>query len=142
MPDFAATIETHEHHLMRAWMRREQGNMRKLLTRDFTMIIGAQRAQILDRPSFLEASAGRLSCSSYGFREIRINRHGKCAWFAAGVDLEMRLAGKDWSGRFWLTDLWTRSKFRRAWKLAERSLSRSDPDEDVPQSIKELQLWK
>lgn len=127
---------------MRAWVRREPSDLRRLLKRDFTFIIGADRAQILDRPSFLEASVGRLACSSYRFREIRIHKHGSCAWFAAGADLEMRLAGKDWAGRFWLTDLWTKSTIRRSWKLAERSLSRVDAEKSLAADIRALQLWR
>ncbi len=141
MADIAATIETLEHRFMRAWMRRDNNDLRKLLKRDFMMIVGADRSQLLDRPSFLEAAEGRLGCSAYRFREVIIRKHSKCAWFAAGVDLEMRIGARDWSGKFWLTDLWTKGSVNRSWKLTERSLSRTDPEETLPAAIQNLQLW-
>lgn len=141
MAEIEVTIEALEHRFMRAWMRPDACELRKLVRRDFMMIVGAERSQLLDRPSFLEAAEARLRCNSYRFREVIIRRHGPCAWFAAGVDLEMRIGGRDWEGHFWLTDLWRKGKMPRAWKLAERSLSRTDPDKELPAAIQHLQLW-
>ncbi len=141
MADIATSIETLEHRLMRAWIRRDSGELRKVLRRDFMMIVGAERSQLLDRPSFLEAAEGRFVCSAYRFREVIVRQHGACVWFAAGVDLEMRIGGRDWEGQFWLTDMWRRGKIKRGWKLAERSLSRTDPEEILPAAIQQLQLW-
>ncbi|MEP3051224.1 MAG: nuclear transport factor 2 family protein [Erythrobacter sp.] len=141
MGDFSTKIKTIEHRMMRAWVRRDQRELRSVLGRNFMMIVGAGQSQLLDRPSFLEAAEGRLSCSSYSFREVVVRKHGSCAWFAAGVDLEMRLGARDWSGKFWLTDMWRKGKFGRTWKLVERSLSRIDPEEALPAAIQNLQLW-
>jgi hypothetical protein len=142
MADISAIIETLEHRFMRAWMRREKGEMRKFAARDFTMIIGTQRPQLLDKPSFLEASDKAFSCNGFRFREVYVRKHKGCAWFAAGVDLELQIDGKDWSGHFWMTDLWRKSAIKRSWQLVERSLSLTEDDHALSQSIKRLQLWR
>ena len=141
MADISAIIETLEHRFMRAWMRRDKGEIRKFATRDFMMIVGTEKPQLLDRPSFVEASDAAFSCTGFRFREVCARRHGNCTWFAAGVDLELQLNGKDWSGHFWLTDLWRKSAIKRSWRLAERSLSRTESQAELSDAIKRMQLW-
>lgn len=142
MSDISATIEALENQLMRAWMNRQAAELRKLLSRDFLMIVGSDRPQLLDRPSFAEASKGAFACTGFRFREVFVRQHGKCAWFAAGVDLDLKLGRLEWSGPFWVTDLWCKSAIRRRWMLEERSLSRMETNAEVPPAIRDLQLWK
>lgn len=141
MSDFAAEIETLEHRFQRAWMRGDKRDLKALLTRDFIFSVGAARAQILDRPSFLEACERDFTCSGFRIREVGARKHGKVAWFGAAIDLEMRLRGDKWEGAFWLADLWRKNTFGKGWKLIERSLSRIEASETVPQHIRSLQLW-
>ena len=61
--------------------------------------------------------------------------------FQDGVE-QMTLDGKDWSGTFWLQDLWRKSSMTRRWSLVERSLSRTDDDDRVAIAIRSLQLWR
>jgi hypothetical protein len=49
---------------------------------------------------------------------------------------------QDWSGQFWVTDLWTKSSVRRTWQMVERTLSRLEIQPEVPVAVKALQLWK
>lgn len=142
MGDIAATIETLEHRLMRGWIQRDTRVMRKLTQRDLMLIVGAQKSLLLDRPSWLDASNARWTVSGYRFRDVYVRKHGFNAWFAAAAELEMKLDGADWSGTFWITDYWRRSNLTAKWNLAERSLSRIDPDEDIPGAIRQLQLWR
>ena len=141
MSDIGPEIESLEHRFMRAWMKADKGVLRGLIMRDCIMVFGAQRPEILDRPSFIEACDKSFSCSGYRLREVAARRHGKCAWFTAGIDLEMQIGRRDWSGQFWLTDLWRRTAFNRGWKLAERSLARTEKDEAMSDAIHRLQLW-
>ncbi|MEM9500965.1 MAG: DUF4440 domain-containing protein [Pseudomonadota bacterium] len=142
MTDIAPEIETLEHRFMRAWMKADKGELRSLVMRDCIIIFGSSRPEILDRPSFLEACDKPFSCNGYRLREVVARKHGKCAWFTAGIDLEMQIGGRDWSGQFWLTDLWRKTAFRRGWRLAERSLARTEKDEALSQAIHRLQLWR
>ena len=141
MGDIAAIIETLEHRFMRAWMRRDVGEIRSLAARDMMIITAAKPPQLLDRPSFVEAIAGPFTCTGFRFHEVCVRKHGKFAWFTAGADLELRLGGRDISGRFWISDLWRKGAVRRSWKMLERSISRIDDDEHVSAAIRQLQLW-
>ncbi|QUL38876.1 nuclear transport factor 2 family protein [Erythrobacter sp. JK5] len=141
MADISAEIETLEHRFMRAWMKREKSELKKLLTRDFLLVMASPRPELLDRPSFLEACQGDFHCSAYRMREVFSRQHGKSVWFTAGFDLEMKLGRLDWKGEFWISDLWRKNAFGRGWKLAERSLARMEPDEVLAHAMHRLQLW-
>lgn len=142
MADIAAELKVHEDVLMQAWLRADKSGIRRFLDRDFTMIVGATRPQLLDRPSFLEACESRFRCYGFQFGEAYARRFDKLAWFATEVDLDLKLGGRDWTGPFWITDLWRKRFFGRGWKLAERSLSRAEPDEEFSHDIHRLQLWR
>jgi hypothetical protein len=49
---------------------------------------------------------------------------------------------QDWSGEYWVTDVWRKSRVRRQWRMVERILSRPEADKQVSAGIKSLQLWK
>ncbi len=142
MSDITVDLKVREDLLMQAWMRGDKGAMKRFLERDFTMIVGAQRPQLLDRPSFLEACETRFRLEGFRFGEAYANRYKNVAWFTASAELEMRLGGKVWSGAFWIADLWRKTTFGRGWKIAERSLSRAEPDEEYSHAVHRLQLWR
>ncbi|MEL6529274.1 MAG: hypothetical protein AAGK01_07580 [Pseudomonadota bacterium] len=142
MSDITADLKVREDLIMQAWMRADKGGVKKFIERDFTMIIGGERPQLLDRPSFLEACDSRFRLEGFRFGEAYANRYKNLVWFTAAVELELRLAGKKWTGGFWITDLWRKSAFGRGWKIAERSLSKAEPDEEYSLAIRQLQLWR
>ncbi|NNC47854.1 MAG: nuclear transport factor 2 family protein [Sphingomonas sp.] len=135
-------IETQEHRLMRSWCRGERNRMKALLARDFQMLVGARESLILDRPSFLEASTERFRCMGYRMDGIHSRQHGRTAFFVARFELEAELDGEDWSGLFLIVDLWRKSRLTRSWSLVERTLSRPEAREQVPQAIRSMQLWR
>lgn len=142
MTDLTAAIETMEHSWMRAWVNRDGKALKALTARHFILLMGAKPAAILDRPSWLEAAANRWDCQSYRFGDILVRAEGKVAIFSAAVELKATVDGRDWSGTFWVTDVWRKGRVRRGWKLAHRSLSRRDEAPEVAKAIKAMQLWK
>lgn len=142
MNEFASTIEALEHRWMRAWMQRDRNAMKKLASRDFIFLLGGEKAAILDRASWLEAATTRFQCGSYRFDEVYVRRHGAVAVFATQMTLEAKMGDHDWSGRTWLMDLWSRSKLNRKWRIVERTISRPDTDEKMPEAIRQMQLWR
>jgi hypothetical protein len=142
MDQFAAKIETLEHHWMRAWMQRDRKQMKALASRDFIFLLGSTKAAILDRPSWLEAATTRFKCESYRFSEVYVRRHGGTAVFACQAALETRMGAQEWSGPVWITDLWQRSRVRRNWQIVERVISRPDGDETMSAAIRDMQLWR
>ena len=126
---------------MRAWVAGDSKAMKKLLARDFMMLVGSTPPQLLDRPSFLEAMARGFACTRFAFREVVVRRHGKSAWFVAGAELELAFGPRVWSGGFLVTDLWRKGAIGGL-KLAERSIARLDPDDGIAVAVSKLQLWK
>jgi hypothetical protein len=106
------------------------------------MIIAARPPVLLDAPSWLEAAASRYHCASYRFGEVYVRGHGSMAVFATRAELEVTMDGIDWSGEYWITDLWRKGRIRRSWRMIERILSRPEERLEVIKAIRSLQLWR
>ena len=142
MADLTPVIETMEHRWMRAWVGRDMKALKSVTAKDFILLMGSKPPAILDRPSWLEAAAKRWDCASYRFGDIYVREVGGLGLFAAPLELKASLDGRDWSGHFWVSDLWRKGRVRRGWKLAQRIVSRADDNAELPKAIRALQLWK
>jgi hypothetical protein len=142
MADILPIIETLENRLMRAWASGDTRTLKALTSRKFRMVMGSKPCAILDASSWLSGAASRYLCNSYRFGDIYARQHGSIAVFATQLDLKSTMDGQDWSGRFWITDVWQKSTVRRSWRIIERVVSRSEENPDVPAAIRSLQLWR
>ena len=142
MADFTPVIETLEHRWMRAWINADAKALKAITAKDFILLVSSKPPTILDRPSWLEAAAKRWDCSSYRFGDIYVREVGGLGLFAAPIELKATMDGRDWSGHFWVTDLWRKGRVRRGWKLAQRIIARADDNAELPKAIRALQLWK
>lgn len=142
MADLTPEIETQENRWMRAWVQRDARAMKAVTASDFILLSGSKPPAILDQKSWLDAATKRWLCSSYRFGDIYVRRVGALALFASQLDLKATLDGADWSGTFWVTDIWRKGRIRRGWRLAQRVMSRVDDDPKFPAAVRSLQLWK
>src|SRR4051794_30064127 len=141
MADLTPVIETMEHRWMRAWVNGDMRAMKAITAKNFILLTGSKPPAILDRPSWVEAAAKRYLASSYRFADIYVRGLGGTALFSATMELTATMDGRDWSGRFFVTDLWRKRRFRD-WKMVQRIVSKTDEDPAVAKAIKSLQLWK
>lgn len=143
MADLTPLIETNEHRWMRAWLNGDMKMLKSGTSRRFIMLAGSKPPMILDRTSWLDAAAKRWECSSYRFGDIYVGSVGNgLAVFAAPLEIKSRMDGADWSGTYFVTDIWRRAMSRRGWKMVQRVISRPDEDPALPKAIRALQLWK
>ena len=142
MADLAPVIETMEHRWMRAWANGDRRELKALTARDFILLTASAPPAILDRLSWLEAADKSYRCSAYRFGHINVFDHGSVALFAAPLELQATMDRDDWSGSFFVTDIWRKGRLRRGWKLVHRVLSRNDDDPRVVKAIRALQLWR
>ena len=141
MADLAPVIETMEHRWMRAWVNGDRRELKALTARNFILLTASTPPAILDRTSWLDAANERYRCSAYRFGHVSVLDHGSTAVFAAPLELKATMDGGDWSGSFFVTDVWRKGRLRRGWKLVQRVLSRSDEDPQLVKAIRSLQLW-
>jgi hypothetical protein len=141
MADLTAQIETMENQYMRAWADGDRAALKSLTASGFHLLVGSKPATMLDRASWLEAATQRFVCNSYRFGDIYVRNLGPVALFASQIEMNATVAGHEWSGRMWVTDLWRKGRVRRHWRLVERVLSRVEEDRQVPAGIKAMQLW-
>jgi hypothetical protein len=142
MTNLPATIETMERSYMRAWINRDIKALKTLTARNFRMVIAARPSVILDHKSWVDAAATRYLCSSYRFGDIYVRDLGALTIFATRLEIEATMDGHDWSGEYWISDLWRKSKLRRNWRLVERVVSRPEQNPDAAAAIQSLQLWR
>ena len=142
MADLAPVIETMEHRWMRAWANGDRRELKALTARSFILLTASTPPAILDRTSWLDAADKRYRCAAYRFGHVTVLDHGGAAVFAAPLDLEATMDGVDWSGSFFVTDVWKKGRLGRGWKLVQRVLSRNDADPRVAKAIRALQLWR
>ena len=142
MTDLLPIIETMENRWMRAWVTRDLRTLKALTSRQFMLVMGSEPCVILDASSWLEAATTRYLCTSYRFGDIYARDLGSVALFASQLDIQASIDGQDHSGRLWVTDLWSKSKVRRRWRLLERVVSRPEDRPQVPAAIRSMQLWR
>lgn len=142
MADLPATIETQERSYMRAWISGDMKALKTMTARNFRMVIAAKPSVILDYKSWIDAATTRYLCSSYRFGAIYVRNLGALTIFATRLKIDARMDGHDWSGEYWITDLWRKSKVRRQWRLVERVVSRPEENPDAAAAIQSLQLWR
>ncbi len=142
MANLHPTIETMERSYMRAWINGDAKALKALTARNFRMVIAARPSVILDYKSWVDAATTRYLCSSYRFGDIYVRHLGALTIFATRMEIEARMDGHDWTGEYWITDLWRKSKVRRNWRLVERVVSRPDENPDAAAAIQSLQLWR
>ena len=127
---------------MRAWMKTDTRELKALTSRNFRMVIGSKPAMILDFKSWVEAAGKRYRCKSYRFGDVYAREIGGVAVFATQLELSATMDGEDWSGQFWVTDIWRKGRVRRKWRMVERIVSQPDHREEVPAAVRSLQLWR
>jgi hypothetical protein len=142
MANLHPLIETMERSYMRAWITADAKALKALTARNFRMVIAAKPSVILDYKSWVEAATTRYLCSSYRFGDIYVRDLGAMTIFATRLEIEATMDGHDWSGEYWITDLWRKSRLRRNWRMVERVISRPEDNPDAAAAIRSLQLWR
>lgn len=141
MADLTPLIETLENRWMRAWIARDHKDLKSLTARDFILLVGGKKAVILDRRSWLEAAGERWRCSGFRYGDVYVQRFGGVALFAAQLEIDATMDGREWPSQLWVTDLWRKRRIG-GWRMVERVLSRIEDDPGIPAAIKSLQLWR
>ncbi|MEP3421087.1 MAG: nuclear transport factor 2 family protein [Erythrobacter sp.] len=142
MADVEQNFEVLENRLMRAWVHRDTSDLKSLISGDGILMFGIKPPVLLDRASFVSAVQHDFLCKGFRFHEVTARKYGKSVWFSGHVELELKLADKEWAGNFLVTDLWRKGAIRRRWMLAERSLSPVEPNSGLSDAIRAMQLWR
>jgi hypothetical protein len=127
---------------MRAWVQRDSRALKAVTGRSFILLAGSKPPAILDSHSWVDAATTRWLCSWYRFGDIYVREVGGLALFASQLELKATLDGEDWSGTYWVTDLWKKGRVRRRWRMVQRVVSRVDDKAETAAGIRSLQLWR
>ncbi len=136
-----AIIEEREQRVMHAWMRRDAGEIKRLLARDCIVMFATDPPEILDRPSLITAMERDFRCLGYRLGDNIMRRYDKLVFLNTPVDLELKIGALEWKGRFLMTDMWRKFAFG-GWKLTERTLAPLAEDERLAEAVRRLQMWQ
>ncbi len=140
MSSIEAQIEAQQLQFMQSWMHADKAAIKKLGERDMMVMIGTRPPELLDRPSFMAAVSEGFVCTGFRLDQSFIRPYGRCAWYAAGAKLDLKLGRTQWSDQFMLTALWRKTRFK-GWRLAELGIAATSPDERFTQIVRRQQLW-
>lgn len=136
-------IEALELALFRAWAGNDRKALKRLLSRRFRLVVGAASPVMLDQASFLDAAGSRWVLGGFRIgKSVYVREVDGVGIYAAELELEIRVDGRDCSGSWWMVDLWRKSGLGRNWRLLDRQLSRPEPGTAIPDAIRSLQLWR
>lgn len=106
---------------MEAWVRKNRTALEALLTEDFTMR-SAATDDLIDREEWVRAAMGPATVESFHFADFHLQVYGDAAVVHSRFSQKGSTAGNEWSGEFFLTDVWVR--FGGHWRVASRHSSR------------------
>ncbi len=141
MADIPNLIQEREQRFLASWMRRDTGDLKKLVSRDCVLVFGTTPLEVLDRASFVSAAERDFRCLGFRGGEGVARRYGNTAWYAGAAELELKLGMRAWQDRFMITGLWQKFTFG-GWKLVERGLSPVSDQQALADSVRRLQMWR
>lgn len=138
-----ARVEALEHQLMRSWLEGDRKAMKKLLSSQFRMVVGARAPVLLDRKSLVEAAGTSWRLHAYRFgTSVYARTIGQSALFAAELELKGEIDGTELAGSWWVADYWQRGGMMQRWQLVDRQIARPDEGMDFSGAVRALQLWR
>jgi ketosteroid isomerase-like protein len=123
-----------ENEWARAWQRPDQEALEDLLADDFTLTSERSQGEVAKKRQYIDTTLKLVRGESYSFARLSVRIYGDTAVVNACLQQTATFAGRDWSGDFLLTDVWTkrngrwRAVARHSSRPADSQLSPSPPD--------------
>ena len=121
---------------MRAWIIWRFQALKALTARNFRMVMAAEAKRDPRRKSWVEAATTRYLVLVLPLRRHLRARHWRDDDLRDPARIEATMDGHDWSGEYWITDLWRKSRVRRNWRMVERVVSRPEEKPDAAAAIR------
>ena len=105
-----------EREWMAAWLTTDRDACDRILGDDF--VLTSARGSLMSKAEWLAAAGETFVGLAFDWDEIRVRDFGHVAIVHARTRQRATVAGKDWSGRFLLTDVWVHRDNR--WQVVSR----------------------
>ncbi|CAN5432917.1 hypothetical protein BH10ACI1_BH10ACI1_20130 [soil metagenome] len=107
---------------MRAWQEDNRIILEEILADDFTLTSALSTGELVSRQMWLDLAGTQIKGKYFNFDEIKVRVYGNAAVVNSIFIQEATAFGKDWSGKFLLTDVWIKKNDR--WQVVARHSSR------------------
>ena len=109
-----------ENKWMNAWKSKDIQTCRALLAEEFTLTSSLSTGDLLTKEQWIDA-VSRYDCKSFSFEKIKVRKYGKTAIVNSWFQQEATANGKDWNGKFLITDVWVNKG--KNWQVVSRHAS-------------------
>ncbi len=104
-PDVEAEIAQAEQAWMEAWRQRDIKACARVLADEF-QLVSARSGELFGKAKWLALAEVAFVCRTFSFDEVQVQTYGEIAIAHILYRQEGSAWGKDWSGRFRITDVW------------------------------------
>src|SRR5687768_13710216 len=116
MRDAESELPNLERAWMEAWRVKDIATCDILLAHDF--LLTSARGVLMSKSQWLEGATGPFVCEAFEWEDIHVRPFGDMAIVHSRARQRAHVLGKDWSGRFLLTDVWIHRDGR--WQVVSR----------------------
>lgn len=110
-------VEIREHEWMDAWIRKDLDACRRILADDF--LLTSARGVLMSKEEWLEGAMGPFEGKRFDWEKIRVRMLAPNIALVHGTASQVAsVSGRDWSGRFLLSDVWMSGE--RGWQVVAR----------------------
>lgn len=111
-----------ENSWMNAWKNKDEKTVREIIADDFTLSSSLSTGELMNKEAWIEKALHGYDCQSFNFDTIKVRVYGDTALLNVWYHQEATVNGKDWSGNFLMTDIWTKQKNGK-WQVVARHAS-------------------
>ena len=127
------TIRRLQAAWMAAWVEGDRATLELVLAADFSLIVSARPSQPIPRHQWLQTALVSYRASSFEYESMTVRILGDVAVVASIAVQQAAIDGVDRSGRFFLTDIWRRTK--DSWQVVVRYSSHPEPSSVSSQRV-------
>ena len=110
-----------ETEWMNAWKNKDETKARRMMADDFTLTSSLSEGELVDKKTWIQKAIHQYDCKSFKIEKLQVRVYENTAVLNIWFWQDASANGKDWSGKFLLTDIWVKGK--EDWKVVARHSS-------------------
>lgn len=111
--------------LERKWMEalklRDASVLSQIVSDDFAFVSPRLAGAVRDRARYFDHALRDMSLTSYNFDELTVRLYGRTAVVSGQLRQSATVAGEDWTGNYFVTDVWVSRD--GVWRVVSRHAS-------------------
>lgn len=119
--DMAQELIECSREWMRAWIEKDEATLTQILADDFLITSARSTGELANKSDYLQNALHGWTADTFEYERIQVCIYGETAIVHSLARQTATVDGKDWSGKFLLTDVWVKRDGR--WQVVTRHSS-------------------